>query len=432
MIKQQKIILPILIALFALPPVLLWAAATPLNVRFSGFSASMRSIGQILGLMGMSLFSLNFLLTARLKIFDQIFNGLNRVYINHHFIGGLAFSLLLMHPLMLGLRFLPVSVRAVALFFMPSFDKINVMFGSAALFLMMIILVLTFYISLLYHIWKFSHKFMAVAFFFAFLHIITIESDISASLPLRYYMIGLASLSFLAIGYRTLFSNFAVGHYRYLVASVRNLAPEITEISLQSAKSAMSYRAGQFAYFRFKNDANVTAEEHPFSLASKPDEPTLKVVVKNLGDYSNTLPSLSVGTIAEIEGPFGVFLKDHALKQIWIAGGIGVTPFLSRAHCLTPKENVIMFYSVRDEKEAICRKELEDISHSHPNFKFILWVSESAGRLTAFKIKETVGELEGLKTSICGPLPMMQSLKTQFKAMGVSAHQINTEEFNLL
>ena len=86
------------IIILCLLPVARWFFALPLSVRFFDFSTGLTSLGQIFGLVGMTLFSLNLILSSRLKILDEFFYGLNIVYGHHRVVGTVAFSLLLFHP----------------------------------------------------------------------------------------------------------------------------------------------------------------------------------------------------------------------------------------------------------------------------------------------------------------------------------------------
>src|SRR3990167_9483043 len=84
-----------IITILAAVPGIIWAfqAATPNS--FSSLGSAALSVGKLLGLSGMALFSLNFILAARLKFTEPLFRGLNRAYIVHHFVGGLALIFLL-------------------------------------------------------------------------------------------------------------------------------------------------------------------------------------------------------------------------------------------------------------------------------------------------------------------------------------------------
>ena len=86
---------------------------------------------------------------------------------------------------------------------------------------------------------------------------------------------------------------------------------------------------GQFALIYI--EAKDGWHRHPFTIASAPAERILRVTVKALGDYTSRLRELlEPGMPAVVGGPHGRF--NHAKgapDQVWIAGGVGIAPFLS-------------------------------------------------------------------------------------------------------
>ena len=66
----------ITVAILAVVPILRWFFVGPLNFRFIDLNATATSLGQIIGLLGMILFSINLILSSRLKIIDKYFDGL--------------------------------------------------------------------------------------------------------------------------------------------------------------------------------------------------------------------------------------------------------------------------------------------------------------------------------------------------------------------
>lgn len=145
----------------------------------------MTSLGQMAGLFGMALYSLNLILASRLKFLDGYFYGLNRVYNYHRAVGSIAFSLLLFHPLFLVFEYSGLSLRSAALFLLPFTGDPAVTYGIISLGLMIILLGLTFYAKIKYQRWKMSHKFMTLVFVFALLHVIFISSDISREMIIK-------------------------------------------------------------------------------------------------------------------------------------------------------------------------------------------------------------------------------------------------------
>ena len=175
-----------ILSVLSLIPLVLWIFESPLSLRFSSPSISTRSLGDIAGLCGMAMFSLVMILSARLKIFESFFNGINESYTAHHFFGGLALCLLLFHPVFLVYGYLSISLRAAALFLLPGAMWAQ-NFGMIGLFLMIITLVITFYTKLKYQVWKFTHKFLGLAFIFAFLHTFLIGGDLTSNRSLKIY-----------------------------------------------------------------------------------------------------------------------------------------------------------------------------------------------------------------------------------------------------
>lgn len=197
----------------------------------------------------------------------------------------------------------------------------------------------------------------------------------------------------------------------------------------------MKFTAGQFIFVSFL-DKNIGAESHPFSITSGENEKSLAIAVKNLGDYTTNLSNLKIGSYALIEGPFGLFSYKNAehKNQIWIAGGIGITPFLSMAKSLKFEENynIDLYYCVKNKTEAVFADMLQEISASFNNaLKVINFCSEERGyRISAKTIKENSGSLKDKDIFLCAPPMMIQSLKKQFIAMGIDKEFIHSEEFS--
>ena len=96
----------------------------------------------------------------------------------------------------------------------------------------------------------------------------------------------------------------------------------------------------------------------------------LRVSIKAAGDYTRELhDNLKAGTPAKLAGPYGAFdYRDGGHDQIWIAGGIGVTPFLSWIRALdgTFDHTVDFFCSVSHQSDVLYLDEIEAARHSTP------------------------------------------------------------------
>ncbi len=109
-------------------PIFLWARIHPVS-SVDGFVSTMLNLGRITGLVGTVMYALNLVYATRLRFLEDWFGGLNRVYIAHHMLGGLALVMLSFHPLFLALRYVTTNIKQAALLLVP-----NGLFPVSALF----------------------------------------------------------------------------------------------------------------------------------------------------------------------------------------------------------------------------------------------------------------------------------------------------------
>jgi predicted ferric reductase len=193
-------------------------------------------------------------------------------------------------------------------------------------------------------------------------------------------------------------------------------------------------RAGQFLFVRFPYEKNLN-ESHPFTISSAPGEDVLRVTVKASGDFTRALfAELKAGLDATVEGAYGMFdYKAGGQKQIWIAGGIGVTPFLAFIRDMDGnlKHDVDFYFTVRHPEEAIFTDEIEAAAKRNPRLKPHIRFSATQGSLTIEHIVENAGgNVVGHHIYLCGPLPMVQAFQKKFLGLGVPPDNIHFEEFN--
>lgn len=413
-------------------PVLLWAIEAPLPLRFKNITYSASSLGDIAGLVGYAMFAIVLMLSARLKFFENFFLGINKSYTAHHILGGVAFCLLLFHPLLLAYNYLLVSFRSAAMFLLPSSYWAQNL-GIFSLFLMILTLCITFYTNLKYQVWKFTHKFMGLAFILAFLHVFLIGSDVASNTVLKIYLLVLSVLAITTYFYRTLFADYLVRVFDYKVKNLQAFPDKIWEIEFEPAAGRrMKFSPGQFAFVRFFS-SSLSKEAHPFSFSSSPDG-SLKIAIKELGDYTSKISQLKAGDKAEFEGPFGAFsFKSFQNKnQVWIAGGVGITPFLSMLRELNEHPGdykIDLYFSVKNREALAFKDEIEEIAQKNDNLKAVFWITDIDGLITADEIKKITKDIAEREILICGPNQMMSSLKSQFLEDGFKKSQIHTEEF---
>ena len=140
-------------------------------------------------------------------------------------------------------------------------------------------------------------------------------------------------------------------------------------------------------------------------------------------------------------GPYGKFgeryLK-HSKDMIWLAGGIGITPFLSLAkhESLFPTGRKIqLIWVFREPKDSTYDSELFVEARRNPRFDYVHWISSQKGRLDAGKISEIMGGDEEMRRRVimmCGPPKMVSSLAKDLHRRGIPYRNMLFEDFNML
>src|SRR4051812_45624018 len=107
----------------SLSPLIPWYfSLLPFHYRFADPYSTYTSLGSVLGLIGITMYSFVLMLSARLEFFEDYFGGMNRVYVAHHIFGAIAFMLLLFHPLFMAAGRMTISLKPAALFLLPGND----------------------------------------------------------------------------------------------------------------------------------------------------------------------------------------------------------------------------------------------------------------------------------------------------------------------
>jgi predicted ferric reductase len=383
--------------------------------------------------------AINIFMTARYHFMEHLFGGMDYIYSVHSKIGKWAYKFLVLHVVLLGLRYLPFAPKYVLDFYFDT-SSLYLILGKAAFFLLTVVIGITLYVRLPYHILKFIHRFMGVALLLAGVHAYTVPSDIALVYPLRVYVLTWVGLGIISYIHRTWLGGPLFRKYRYTIAQVNPLEGDVTEIVLKPEKARRKIRnlAGQFQFISFRQPG-FSREEHPFTVSSGEDEKFMRLSVKNSGDFTSQMQQLKKGSKAISEGPFGGFtygnstFKDH----IWIAGGIGITPFLSMARTLGRGKDfggysVTLYYTYSEPKDAVFVRELKNIAKASGNFKVITVCSSKEGRLTPEKILEDVKTFDGKEIYICGPGAMIKAFRNRLLEMGVGRKYIRYEHFTLL
>jgi predicted ferric reductase len=195
----------------------------------------------------------------------------------------------------------------------------------------------------------------------------------------------------------------------------------------------MTFAPGQFVALALGGSNGW--QRHPFSVSSAPSDPRLELMIKASGDYTRDLyDELRPGIPAKLAGPFGGFdYRQGGHDQIWIAGGIGVTPFLSWIRSIDGAfdRQVDFFYAVDHAQDAVNLDEIRRVADRHPSLRIHLVTTDTDGRLTPAAVMHDVSPDLSPWVYMCGPPPMMNAFSAGFRKLGVPASRIRWEQFDV-
>ena len=155
--------------------------------------------------------------------------------------------------------------------------------------------------------------------------------------------------------------------------------------------------------------------------------------MKAIGDYTSALRRLGRGRRGDRRGAVRLVLERGLAqpRQIWAAGGIGVTPFLSMARSLGDGGGppVHFYYCVERLEEAHFLDEFRAIAARRDDFEVTVVSRDRDGFLSADRLAAENPELASSDVLICGPPAMIVNLRAQLVAHGLPERQIHAEEF---
>lgn len=216
-------------------------------------------------------------------------------------------------------------------------------------------------------------------------------------------------------------------------------------ISAKPNKALAPFRAGQ--YIGLTVEINGVRTSRPFSIVSSPNQLAyyeLGIKRKDGGFVSPyLLDNIKIGDIIEATEPMGNFYYNpifHGDDLVFIAGGSGVTPFMSMLRNITERMlslNVVLIFGCLTEKDILFREDLEEIQNRRPNIKveYVLseepdWAGE-CGFITKDIISKYAGSIKKKYFYVVGNRDMYMFIQGELEAMGVPRHRILYEAYGV-
>lgn len=216
-------------------------------------------------------------------------------------------------------------------------------------------------------------------------------------------------------------------------ATLTHIIRETKEISSYRLKPEVEvrYTAGQWMDIRLTD-----LLKHHYTLSSSPTETWLQFTTKFRpeSEFKQVLWSKQVGDDVEIKGPFGSFVLDEAdtRPKIFIAGGIGITPFRSMIKYMADQQldlPTTLLYSVKNRGEGAFTDELLSLTARIPSLKIEIIETENQGRLNAEKLTRSCPDWKTSTLWLCGPPGLVEAFMDMAIKMGFAPEAIKSEEF---
>jgi len=185
------------------------------------------------------------------------------------------------------------------------------------------------------------------------------------------------------------------------------------------------HKPGQFVFAT----TDVAEGAHPYTIASgwRPESPGIMLIVKELGDHTRRLRGiLDVGQAVKLEGPYGCFtFDDDRARQIWIGGGIGITPFIARMQHIAARQaqpdwpagqQIDLFHTTTEVDQQALDKLTADARLAAVRLHIL--VDARDGLLTGERLRAAVPDWREASFWFCGPAGFGKALKRDLAAHG--------------
>lgn len=400
-----------------------------------------------LGFVGLALMGLQFILIARFKPVAAPF-GIDALTLFHKQMSYVALAFILAHPILLFIQNSDKYLPLLNVFTAPWRARFAV---SSVLLLLALIAVSVGRkrLRLSYETWQVSHGVLASAVvLLALAHIEGVGYYVSGEIKRILFWSWAGGLVALLAWIRIAKPLIRMRHPWRISAIHPERGGATTMVIEPVGHAGFAFQPGQFGWVIVGRSAFARVH-HPFSFSSSAEAAAVSGValtIKASGDFTDTVPSLVVGTQVYVDGPHGVFSMDlqQAPGYVFMGGGVGITPLYSMLLTMRDREDVrpvILIYASRSWDDVIFREQLTELAAGMPTLTVVhvldqppdSWTGES-GRIDAAIVARHVPDrqLARYQYFACGAPAMLDAIEQLLLSMGVPPARINTERFDFV
>lgn len=438
----QKSLIALLLGLTALWG---WADADALSTA-TGLFGWRSTMIQFTGVLGIGVMSVAMLLAVRPAWLETRLHGLDKMYRLHKWLGiaGLVFAVvhwlwtqapkwlvqagLIEAPVRAARK--PAEQASTLVGFLQSQRGLAEQVGEWAFYIAVVLIAIALIKRFPYRHFFATHRWLALVYLALVLHSVVLLRMSDWPTPLGAVM-ALLMLTGSVAAVLSLFRR--IGAQRKAVGVIERVeyleGVRVNAVGVQLQDRWAGHEAGQFAFVTF--DENEGA--HPFTISSAwMGDGKLLFLVKALGDYTHTLAStLEPGGLVQVEGPYGRFNFDGAAqRQIWIGGGIGITPFVARMKALAarPDGRVVDLFHTTTEVDEVGLQRLADDARA-AGVRLHLMIDARDGRLNGERLRAALPDWKTADVWFCGPAGFGETLRADLVEHGLGAEHFHQELF---
>jgi ferredoxin-NADP reductase len=211
--------------------------------------------------------------------------------------------------------------------------------------------------------------------------------------------------------------------------------------------SGWAFKAGQYLDMTLLDppESDAAGNVRSFSIASAPHEETLMVATRMRDTaFKRVLRMMPIGAPVRIEGPSGdlILQKDLTRAAVFLAGGIGITPFRSIVHWAAKEKlpnRIVLFYSNRRPEDTLFLTELQSLERDNPKYKLIASMTEmekshqpwngETGLIDQGMLGRHLKDAASPIYYVAGPPAMVKGLHEMLSKAGLDDDDIRVEEF---
>ncbi|OQA13965.1 MAG: Anthranilate 1,2-dioxygenase electron transfer component [bacterium ADurb.Bin363] len=225
--------------------------------------------------------------------------------------------------------------------------------------------------------------------------------------------------------------------YKAVLEKVEDLTSDVRQFTFKFIEPPkMSFKPGQFLIIKVLDGPIVF---RAYSISSTPDEcSSVKLAIKKVSDGlgSPLVYEFKEGMEVILEGPMGEFtLQDDTKDVIFVANGIGITPFVSMTKEALKRNQgrVMLLFGVRNEKDIIYDDYFKALKEEYPDFEYILSLTKPSENWKGEKGRVPVLiekiNLQSYDAYLCGSKPMLKDTKEALIKSGIKSERIFFESF---